>query len=168
MLERVAKYINSFMLPISRFCSTIGMVTMGLLTLTVVIAICARRFFDIPIRGLHDISVLAFSIMVFLPMAWCTINDSHISMDVIVVKFPKSLRNIIAAIVLFVTTVTLAVFTWQLLLYGLRLQNMGQTATILPIPIFPFLYLATLGVLLMTIVFLMKFLSSLNTLLRGK
>jgi len=166
MLERVAKYINALMLPVSRVCSTVGMVTMGLLMLVIVVAVCARRFFDIPVRGLHDISVLAFSIMVFLPMAWCTITDSHISMDVIVVKFPGSLRNIIAAIILFLTTGTLAIFTWQLFLYGLRLQNMGQTSAILPIPIFPFLYLATLGVLLMTIVFLMKFLSSLDPLLR--
>jgi TRAP-type transport system small permease protein len=168
MLERVAKYVNRLMLPVSRVCSTIGMVTMVLLTLVIVIAVCARRFFDVPIRGLHDISVLAFSMMVFLPMAWCTINDAHISMDVIVVKFPKPLRNIVAAITLFLTTATLVVFTWQLLVYALRLQSMGQTASILPIPIFPFLYLATLGVLLMTIIFLMKFLSSLDPLLRRK
>jgi hypothetical protein len=60
------------------------------------------------------------------------------------------------------------VFTWQLCMYGVRAQTMGQTTTTMQVPWFPFLYLAALGMLLTTIVFFMKLLLSLNTLLRRK
>jgi TRAP-type C4-dicarboxylate transport system permease small subunit len=168
MLDRVAKYINKVMLPVSRICSSIGMVTTVLLVLVIVVGVCSRRFFNMPIRGLRDFTTLGFSIMVFLPMAWCAITDGHISMDVITNKFPRSLRTIIGTIVLFITTGTLAVLTWQLYMYGTRGLTTGQTTSILLAPLFPFLYLATLGMLMMTIVFFMKFLVSLDALWRRK
>ena len=168
MLERVAKYINTFMLPISRVLSAVGLVAMILVVIITVVGVFSRRFFDMPIRGLRDITILGLSIMVFLPMARCTLNDGHISMNIFTSKFPKSLQTIVETIILFIVIGTLSIFTWQLLLYGLRLQESGQTTILLGAPLFPFLYLATLGSLMMTIAFLAKFLSSLDAILRRK
>jgi TRAP-type C4-dicarboxylate transport system permease small subunit len=166
MLDRVAKYIKQVMLPISRICGSIGMVTMVVVVLVIVAGVCSRRFLGLPIRGMRDLTILGFSIMVFLPMAWCAITDGHVSMDVFTKRFPKSLKTIVEAIILFITTGILAVLTWQLCIYGIRIQTMGQTTALLGIPMFPFLYLATLGILMMTIVFFMKFLASLGTIKR--
>jgi TRAP-type C4-dicarboxylate transport system permease small subunit len=168
MLDRVARYINKVMLPVSRIFSNIGMVATILLVIVIVVGVCSRRFFNMPIRGLRDLTVLGFSIMVFLPMAWCAITNAHVSMNTITSKFPKSLETIIGTIVLFITTGTLAVLTWQLYVYGVRVQTSGQVTALMSIPVFPFLYLATLGMLMMTIVFFMKFLVSLDAIWRRK
>lgn len=60
MLDRVAKYINKVMLPVSRICSSIGMVTTVLLVLVIVVGVCSRRFFNMPIRDFVTLPHSAF------------------------------------------------------------------------------------------------------------
>jgi TRAP-type C4-dicarboxylate transport system permease small subunit len=106
--------------------------------------------------------------MVFLPMAWCAITDGHVSMNVIANRLPRLPRTVLAAVFLFLSTSILAVLTWQLFVYAARQQAMAQATILMGIPTSPFLYAATLGMLLMTIVFFMKFLVSLYAIRRRK
>ena len=165
MFQRVAEYLRKIVSPISRVLGDISMAVIVVLMLLVVVDVCLRRFFNSPIRGSHDLSGLGFSIVVFLPMAWCALKEGHVDLNILVSRFPKSARLGIEVIILFITTGTLGVTSWQLLMQGIRLQNMNAETPILGIPFSPFLYLATLGTLMMTLVFLIKFFHSLSTLL---
>ncbi|MBA7670288.1 hypothetical protein ES703_78433 [subsurface metagenome] len=48
--------------------------------------------------------------------------------------------------------------SWQLFLYALRLQSMNQITAILGIEFYPFVFIAVLGSLLLTLVFFIQFL----------
>lgn len=168
MLEKIAMKINKVMQPVSRISSNIGMAFTILLVIVVVVSVFSRRFFDMPLKGVRDISVISFSIMVFLPMAWCAIKDGHISMDILTTRFPRLLQSIIGTITLALSTVIMAVLTWQLYVYGVSAQDQGQATVLLSIPYFPFMYLGALGMTMMTVVFFAKFLISLGKFWRKK
>ena len=165
MLEKVAKNIDKVLLPISRIFSQISMVTIIAVMLLVVSDVCLRRFLNSPIRGAQDIYDLGFSIIVFLPMAWCALNGGHVDLDIVIKRLPKRTQVIIEAIMMFLTTGILIVVSWQLLLQGIRLQDMQAETALLGVPMFPFLYLATIGILMMALAFFTKLLSFLNSIL---
>jgi TRAP-type C4-dicarboxylate transport system permease small subunit len=169
MLERAADNLRKFVFPVSRILGDVSMIPVVFMTLLIVVDVLSRRFLNAPIKGSRDMTELAFSISVFLPMAWCAIKGGHVDLDVLVVKFPKRLRLSVEIIILLLTTAMLGVLSWQLAAYGVRLQNMNQETAVLGIPVYPFLYLAALGSLFLTLVYLINLISSLgNSLGRSK
>jgi TRAP-type transport system small permease protein len=166
MLEKVAEYIRKVVLPVSRILGDVSMIPVVFMTLLIVVDVLSRRFLNAPIKGSKDMTELAFSISVFLPLAWCAVKGGHVDLDVLVMRFPRKLRLNIEVAVLLLTTLMLGVLSWQLAAYGVRLQNMNQETAVLGIPVFPFLYLAAVGSIFLTLVYLTNLLSSLGNALR--
>jgi len=165
MLDRVAKHLKKVVSPVSRVLGDISMVVLVFVTVLVVVDVCLRRFFNSPIQGSHDLSSLGFSMIVFLPLAWCAINDGHVELNVVVKRLPKITQLSIEVIMMFITTVILGLMSWQLLMQGTKLQAANVETAILGIPIHPFLYAATLGSLMLTLAFFIKFLYSLSNII---
>ena len=168
MLDRVANHLKKVASPISRVLGDISMVVIVLVTLLVVVDVCLRRFFNSPIQGSHDLSSLAFSIIVFLPLAWCAINDGHVELDLVVKRLPKTARLSIEVIMMFITTVILGLMGWQILIQGTKLQASNVETAILGIPMYPFLYLATIGSLMLALAFFIRFLYSLSNIIQER
>lgn len=162
MIAGVARHINRLVSPVSKVLSYVSAVVMALTVLLVVVNVCMRRFANSPILGVHDISALAFSIIVFLPMAWCALKDGHVSFNIVVDRFPRTTRLAVEAIMLLITTGILGLVSWQLVMQGIRLGSMNAETALLEIPLSPFLYLAALGMTMMTMAFLIKFLQLLS------
>jgi TRAP-type C4-dicarboxylate transport system permease small subunit len=168
MLDRVANHLKKVVSPISRVLGDISMVVIVLVTLFVVVDVCLRRFINSPIQGSHDLSSLAFSIIVFLPLAWCAINDGHVELDLLVKRLPKPARLSIEVMMMFITMVILGLMSWQLLIQGTKLQAANAESAILEIPMYPFVYLATLGSLMLALAFFIRFLYSLSNIIEER
>ena len=162
MLERVANSLKKVVSPISRVLANISMVVIVLAILVVFADVVLRRLFNSPITGSRDFTILAFSIIVFLPLAWHAFNNGHIELDFLVKKFPKTAQSILEVIMMFIATVILGLMSWRLLVQGTILQSLGAGSTTLRIPLYPFAYLATLGSIMLTLAFLIRFLRSLS------
>ncbi len=168
MLNRVASYLNKVVSPVSRWLAAFSIVIMVLVVLLVVVDVCLRRIFNAPIEGSHDLQMLAFSIIVFLPLAWCAIQDGHVELDLLSRKLSKTAQLYLEVVMIFITTVILALMSWQFLVQGTKLQASNAETAILDIPMHPFLYLATIGCIFLVLAFLIRFLRVLSTSLEGK
>ena len=166
MLEKAAEYMRKVVFPVSRILGDVSMIPIVFMTLLIVVDVLSRRFFNAPIKGSRDMTELAFSISVFLSLAWCAVKGGHVDLDVLVMRFPKGLRLRVEVVILLLTTAMLGVLSWQLIVYGVRLQNMNQETAVLSIPVYPFLYLAALGSIFLTLVYLINFISSLGNAVR--
>jgi len=166
MLERAANYLRKGVFPASKVLGDISMIPVVFMTLLIVVDVCSRRFLNAPVKGSRDMTELAFSLSVFLPLAWCAIKGGHVDLDVLVTRFPKRLRLGVEVIIMLLTTAMLGLLSWQLVIQGLRLQNMNQETAVLGIPVYPFLYIAALGSLFLTLVYLINLLNSLGNALR--
>jgi len=165
MLVSVANNLKKVVSPISRGLAVISMAVIVLVTLLVVVDVCLRRFFNAPIEGSHDLQSLAFSIIVFLPLAWCAINQGHVELDLIVRKLPKTSQLYLEVIMIFITSVILGLMSWQLIIQGTKLQASNAETAILEIPMHPFLYLAAFASIILMLAFFMRFIYSLSNVL---
>ena len=117
MLHRVAEYLQKVLSPVSRVLGDISMAVIVVVMLLVVVDVSLRRFFNAPIRGSHDLTALGFSMVVFLPMAWCALKDGHVDLNILVNKFPKNLRLGVEIAMMLITT-------------GIHLLNIAPIGTI--------------------------------------
>lgn len=168
MFGRVADYVAKVVSPISRILGNICMVVIVFVTLLVVADVFMRRVFEEPIHGSHDLTTLAFSIIVFLTLAWSTLKNRHIELDLITNRLPKTAQSILEVIMIFFTTGVLGVLSWQLLIFGTKLRNANSVSAILEIPMFPFVYLAAFGSLIVTLAFFIRLLNAINSLRRER
>lgn len=162
MLKRVAESLTRVISPVSRILNDISCAVLTFVMLMVTADVFMRRIFNSPIEGAHDLSILSFSIVVFLPMAWAGLMNRHVDLNILVNRLPKIPRTVIESLMMLLTTGMLGVTCWRLLAHGLRLQSQGAKTMILGISTPPFVYLATFGMMMITLVFFIKFLLTLN------
>jgi len=118
--------------------------------------------------GSHELTSLGFSMIVFLPLAWCAFNNNHVELDLVVKKLPKTAQLSIEVIMMLLTTGILGLMSWQLLVQGMKLQAATQETALLEIPMYPFIYLATLGSIVLTLAFFIRFIYSLSNIIEKK
>lgn len=162
MLERMADSLKKVLSPISAALTGISIAVIVLVVLAVVAEVVARRFFNSPIRGAGELNQLAFTIIVFLPLAWAALKGSHIELDLLSSKFPKRVRSGTDVVIMLMTVGILGLMSWQLLEQGMSLQHQNATTNTMGIPMYPFAYIAALGGIMVTVAFFIRFLRSLN------
>ena len=162
MLQRVAEYLKRVVSPVSRVLNDVSLVVLAGVMFLVVADVLMRRLFNAPIFGSHDIRAVGFALVVFLPMGWCALMDGHVDLTVVVNRLPIKPRLYIEACMMLLTTGILGITCWQLMKQGIRLQTMSGETPVLGIPLYPFVYLATLGMVMMTLVFFIKFVLALS------
>lgn len=161
-VARAADWLKGVVFPVSRVIGVIGLVAMVGMVLITVTDVIARRVFSAPITGAIELVLLLFMIVSFLMLAYCATQDGHIVVTLLTGRFPKRVRAINAAIMHIITIGVLGVASWQLWLQAMRMQRMGQTGALVRIDIHPFVHMAALALILLALVYLIKFLYSLD------
>ena len=162
MLDKITRGLQKIVYPASSAVSIIGMITLILMVLLTIAEVIARRFFNEPITGALSISSLGLVIFVFLTLAYCAVKGGHVELGILTSVFPKRVQAGIAALMYILTAGILGVAGWQLWVQAMRVQNAGQTSGPLEIVIYPFLYIASLGTLLVALVYFIFCLNSLS------
>ncbi|MFC1846017.1 TRAP transporter small permease [Chloroflexota bacterium] len=142
----------------SRVASYIAMVLLVLLVLLTVADVILRRFFDVPIAGTFEVTTLILGTVVFFSLAYCAVHGSHIAVDIVVLRFSKRTRAIVGTIIDLLSVGIMGLISWRLFLHAIRAQEMGETTAIWEISLYPFVYAAALGSLLLTGVLLIQLL----------
>ena len=162
MFDKITRGLQKIVYPASSAISVIGMGVLILMVLLTIIEIIARRFFDAPITGVLSLSSLGLVIFVFLTLAYCAAKGGHVELGILTSIFPKRVQAGIASVMYILTAGILGVAGWQLWVQAMKVQNAGQTSGPLEIVIYPFLYIASLGTLLVALVYLIFCLNSLS------
>jgi TRAP-type C4-dicarboxylate transport system permease small subunit len=161
MLEKVNNCLKRGLLPVSRLFNYVGLTVLALMVPMTVADVLGRRLFGKPILGMLELTSLSLIIVSFLILAYCGIKGGHIEVEIITARFPKRMRSSVVAAVYILTTAMLGAVSWQLFLQAIRLQHTTQTSGLLRIPTYPFIYIAALGSILLTLVYLMRFFDTL-------
>jgi len=131
-----------------------AMVAMVVVMLIVVVDVLGRWLFKSPLRPTWDTVTLAFSIIVWGPMALAALKGSHITMTFLLDRFPRLPRLVLKLIIALVSSGILGIVTWRLVVYGINQGEFGGQTGVLKIPWEPFVYVAACGCGLMALVFL--------------
>jgi len=165
-IGKAIAYLDKILTPVSAYLAYVGSGVLGGLVLMLMYSITARRLFNAPLKGSLEMTELALVLITFLILAYDSLEGEKMLVEIVVSLFPKRARVITAPIILSLATVMLAILSRQLVVQAIRVQNYGQTTPNLELPIYPFLYVAAFGTLLLTLVYLKHFLNSLNLAVR--
>jgi TRAP-type C4-dicarboxylate transport system permease small subunit len=124
---------------------------------------CANIFLRVvwlPVSGTFELMGYFSAVAMAFALGYTQIAKGHISVDIVVSRFPAGTRRVINAINNLVCALFFAVVVWQIAKYGTTLWRTGEVTETLRIIYYPFTYAVGLGCALLSLVFLAEFLKS--------
>lgn len=121
-----------------------GALIIGVVVITVY-NVLGRWLFDEPLRGTVELTELAMVGIVYLGMAYAQHQGSHITVDLLHQRFGRRWRAALDAFAAVVGIVVVALIAWRLSVYADVLEAGGRTTASRRIPLYPFAYLAIVG-----------------------
>ncbi|WP_010095283.1 TRAP transporter small permease [Ornithinibacillus scapharcae] len=121
----------------------------------ITIDVIGRNFFHNPLKGTYEMTELSSALLVFFALAVTHRVGDHITIDFLVERFSEKLRNLILAAVEMIISIVLFLMATNIFDNGLRMMERHSTTTDLAIPLYPFLFLIalTLMVFMFTAIF---------------
>jgi TRAP-type C4-dicarboxylate transport system permease small subunit len=143
-----------------RILNSLGMVILVIMVLLLVADIILRRVFNNPLPWSLEVVKIMLVVIVFFAVAYCGTRGGHISIDVLTSRFPPKARAILYPIISFFGVGLFAFIAWGSSTHAMRLWETHRVTGILPIPIYPFVFVVTLGSALLALVLLIEFVDS--------
>jgi TRAP-type transport system small permease protein len=147
--------MGTMLASVVKKASFVGSIMLGAMMLVTVADVLGRKFAGHPVRGAYEICEFLLVFVVFLNMAGCEIKDGNVKIDTIVVKLRKRTQGVINTISYVFFLLTCCLMAWTLFLYAAQ-EVGGKLTSVLQIPVFPFIFVAGLGSLLLTFVVLVR------------
>jgi TRAP-type C4-dicarboxylate transport system permease small subunit len=121
-----------------------GSLIVGVVVITVY-NVVGRWLFDAPLRGVVELTELAMVGIVYLGMAYAQQQDSHITVNLLYQRLGRRWQAAVDTFAAVVGVVVVALIAWRLYVYAEVLEVGGRTTASRRIPLYPFAYLAIVG-----------------------
>lgn len=125
-----------------------GLVAMGVLFLMMLLTVAdvfLRAALSKPIIGTTEITEQMMVLVVFLGFGWCCLQGRHVSVDLLVSRYPRGAQKIIDIITIFIGLVLVAILCWQTVMTTLIMKRLGITASYIGVPKYPFYAMTAVG-----------------------
>lgn len=118
------------------------------------------RFLVRPITGTHELTYLSLAIMVFISLGFTQQAKGHISVGVLVDKFPPRIQSIVDIVSYTFMVIILVLMGLETYKFGLR--KMNNVTGDLELPISIFIFISVLGIIIFTLTVLLDLLKSIQ------
>jgi TRAP-type C4-dicarboxylate transport system permease small subunit len=149
--DKILEKITSNTDIIARFILFIILILM-------IVNVISRTFFNYPIKGVYDLASLLFTIVISLSIAYCAYNEGHVFVDFILEKFPIYIQKSINLFTNLISFLLFIFMSFSMFKYGYNTFLVGETSLTIMVPLYPFIYLIGIGLLLLSLVSLRNFL----------
>jgi TRAP-type C4-dicarboxylate transport system permease small subunit len=116
--------------------------------------VVGRYVFNSPITGTLEVTEFMVLIMIFSFLAYAQSNKAHVTVDLLLDRFPKKLRRYIKIINHLACFCLMCLITWMGFRRALELLEYGEASPNLGVPHYPFVFFLVLGCLVMCIEYL--------------
>ena len=161
-LKRIADLIGRIAHPAVSLLKGIAMGILAIMMLLTAVDVIFRYLFNRPITGALELKEFMMSVLVSFGMAYCVAIDGHVSVDIVVMRFPKKIQTIIGCITTFLSLVLFSLVTWQNVLYINEILKCKLESSVLLIPVYPFIGGVAIGFLVLCLALLMNLFQQLS------
>ena len=155
-LTRCLKAIEQAIVQLSRLLHYVGGTVLGLLVLFITADVVGRYGFNRPIKGDFELVVLAAGIVASFSLAYTLVENGHIRIDIVTSRLPRGMRLGLDIMTYLFGLVLSLLSTWRVILYGIGLKKSHLVSGMLPIPVYPFVFIVGFGCAVLCLVFLVK------------
>lgn len=118
----------------------------------------AGRLFGSPIPGTFELVGFVGSAIISFSLPYTSIQNGHISVDILMAKMPRLVRVVVYAVNALVSLALFGVVTWQSAVYAHGLRLSGEVSPTLQMPVYPFIYGVAAGCGMLCVVLFVEFL----------
>lgn len=129
------------------------LVLLGVMLL-IIANIFMRALFQNPITGSYDLVSLFIGIVVVLALANCAVEKGHVAIDFLADRFPDKIQKFIVVTMNVISFIFIGLFAYHVAQYAHIAAIAGDESFTLKIPHYPFIYIISLGYLLLSLVIL--------------
>lgn len=166
-INSISKWVERVASPPNKWLHWIAMIFLLLLMFITVGDIVGRYMAGIipgfgPIPGTFELTELLLAIAVLTAIGHTQMQKGHISIDLVISKFPSKVRAVIDCITDLLSLTIFLLVTWQTIKYAHLLYVSNDVSAILRLPMYPFLIIAAIGCLMFCLAMLSTFIQSLT------
>lgn len=161
-LNRCASFLARIADPVSRWMSGLGAGILAAMMFLAAMDVLLRYFFNRPIGGAMELIQYMMLITIVSGFAHCTMEKSHIRVEVVIDRFPLTVRKILYCITSFLTLGLVLLICRQAVIYAGLLKDSQMTSPVLFIPAFPFALVMASGMAVFSLALLSEFVYFLN------
>ena len=126
--------------------------------------VTAYKFFREPIQGAFDVVSVLLLIILASMGSVTLINDRHLSVGLLVSKFPKRVQAVVESVVSLLSSTVAVAVIWYSIVFGLKLIKTGQTTQNADIPMYPLAFIVAAGFVPIALLFFTKAVKSILSL----
>jgi TRAP-type C4-dicarboxylate transport system permease small subunit len=143
--------------------SRVAAAALFLMMLLVAADVIGRYVFSKPIKGAMEIDELMMVLVVFLVLAYCTLEKGHIRVELLLAHLSRRTQAILDSFTYLSSLGIVALFVWQMGMLGWQelFSPTGNVSLLLAIPEAPLLLLAAICCVLLCFELIIAFLQSL-------
>jgi len=123
---------------------------------TTFVDVMSHKLLSRPILGAYDMICLFLLITLSAVGSVTLINDRHLSVNLIVSKFPKRVQAVVESVVSLLSLIVTVAVIWYSILYGLTLIESGDYSYTTGIPLYPSAFIIAAGFVPIALLFLTK------------
>ena len=139
----------------------VGQFILMAMVLLTIVDVVLRRIFNHPLSSSLELSQVMLVIVVFSSVAYCGIKSGHVTIDALTSRFSPKIQAILNSITGLFGVLLFSAMGWGSMVLAMdKLSNHSVTG-ILPIPIYPFVFLVAFGSILLALILLVQFINSL-------
>ena len=165
-MKKALTYFEKVLSEVTHRVSNLGQSVLLVMVALVIVDIILRRLFNSPLPWSLEVVEVMLVVVVFFSVAYCGARRAHISIDVLISRFPPRVRNIVDIFTYFLGVILFAFMAWGGAASAMDDRVVNRITGILPIPIYPFAFVVAFGSLLLALVLLAQLLNSIISMVR--
>ena len=141
----------------------IGMLTIFILLVLTVGDVLGRFVFNHPIPGTFELTKILFALSVFFSFSISQYRGENLGITILYDRFPRIVRGILD---LFGSVLSIGMFSVafiQTINYAARMKAANTITSVLRWPMYPWIYVASIGILILVLALFWDFLASILT-----
>lgn len=156
---QLIKKIVKFFCEIS---AKIGMAAIFILLALTVCDVLGRFILNRPIPGTFEVTKILFALSVFFSLSVSQYRGENLGITILYDRFPRIVRVVLDIFSAILCIVTFSIAFRQTIAYAARMRNSGTITSVLRWPMYPWIYLASLGMIILVLALLGDFAASIK------
>ncbi|SHG64263.1 TRAP transporter small permease [Ornithinibacillus halophilus] len=145
---KVLKKSELFLHKIIEFQQLLANLFLVFIMMIITIDVVGRNFFNSPLKGTYEMTELGSALLVFFALAITHQKDDHITIDFLMDRLSIKMRHILNGLIEIVIAIVLFFMARHIFENGLRMMERNSATTDLGLPVYPFLFLISVTLLL--------------------
>lgn len=154
--ERLSKSLESWVYPVSKIMSRIASVFLFLMMCLTMADVFLRKVYSQSILGTVEVTEFMLLIVIFFTLAHTEVLNGHVKVDLIMSRFAPRTRAVVDLITQVACFVLCGLITWSTLVYSGQMKAAAEVTQDLWIPVYPFIYVVTVGCAVLALTLLIK------------